>query len=298
MTFQPVERSRSVGRYAPSPTGDLHLGNLRTALAAWEACRRDGGIFILRIEDIDGPRTVPGSEERMLEDLRWLGIDWDEGPDVGGPAGPYRQSERSSLYQEALDVLRSRELTYLCTCNRRDLREASAPHGPVSGLMAPDGPIYSGRCRHADPARQRAHALGAAVRFRVDADPLITFDDLTLGRQVADLPRLSGDFIVRRRDGLWAYQLACAVDDGLMGVTHVVRGQDLLLSTPRQMAILHALGLPFPRYSHIPLLADAQGRRMSKRDGSCSLRRLREQGLSPAQVRRHIMESQVIAPRS
>ncbi len=285
----PLPRSRPVGRYAPSPTGELHLGNLRTAFAAWESIRRVGGIFILRVEDIDRPRTVPGAEARMLDDLRWLGIDWDEGPDMGGPAGPYRQSERDEIYAAALDRLDALGLIYRCTCSRKDLREASAPHGP-------EGPVYPGTCRAADPAAQAAHPAGAAWRFRVDRARIIEFTDRRLGPRRYDLAAVSGDFIVRRRDGLWAYQLACAVDDALMGVTEVVRGEDLLDSTPRQLAILRALGLPEPTYEHVPLVVDAAGARMCKRDGSCSIRALRERGMSPSDARALIMAQPLAEP--
>lgn len=287
MPLNPLIRRQPAGRYAPSPTGDLHLGNLRTALLAWEQCRAMGGVFILRIEDIDAPRNVPDSEARLLEDLRWLGLDWDEGPDMGGPAGSYRQSERSVIYEAALAELDRRGMTYLCTCSRKDLREASAPHGP-------EGTIYPGTCRSCDPAAQRAHPSGAAVRYRIDSAPMVEFDDLFMGRQAFDLRELSGDFVVRRRDGLWAYQLACAVDDALMGVTHVIRGADLVTSTPRQIAILRALGLPVPQYGHVPLVADAAGARMSKRDGSASLRELRRNGISPEQARELILHQRLL----
>lgn len=306
LALTPIPRDRPVGRYAPSPTGDLHLGNLRTALLAWRQIRDLGGIFILRIEDVDAPRTVAGSEERMIDDLRWLGLDWDEGPDIGGPAGPYRQSERSTIYQAALDQLDRAGLTYLCTCSRKDLQrfierdatsppgtsseptEASAPHGN-------EGPAYPGRCREADPDRQRAHPLGAAIRFRVDAAPRIEFNDEVAGFQYYDLTTLSGDFVIRRRDGLWAYQLACAVDDALMGVTHVLRGEDLITSTPRQIAIIRALGLPEPRYAHVPLVLDERGQRMCKRDGSCSLRTMREAGVPPEAARAAILGARITA---
>lgn len=287
--LSPIRRSRPVGRYAPSPTGDLHFGNLKAALDAWEHCRTLNGIFILRIEDIDTPRTVEGCEARMIEDLRWLGIDWDEGPDVGGPAGPYRQSERTGLYERALQQLNEANLTYLCTCSRKDLREASAPH------EAPDS-AYPGICRDKPASVQRRQEGGAATRFRIASNEYsrghaatqIEFMDERLGPQVFDLARLCGDFIVRRRDGLWAYQLACALDDALMGVTHVVRGEDLIDSTPRQIALLRALGLPVPAYHHIPLLIDAEGQRLSKRGGSDSIRELRRRGLLPDDVREMI----------
>jgi len=285
--LRPVARAGVVGRFAPSPTGDLHLGNLRTAMVAHEQCRRRGGLFIMRIEDLDAPRNVPGSESRILEDLRWLGLDWDEGPDSGGPAGPYRQSERSVIYETALKTLEASGRIYYCTCSRRDLREASAPQGP-------EGPVYPGTCRGLDSGAQRAHPAGAAARFVVETDPVVEFHDLLLGPQRFDLRTVCGDFVVRRRDGLWAYQLACAVDDALMGVTHVVRGADLLSSTPRQIAIMRALGLPVPQYMHVPLVADADGLRMSKRDGSLSVRALRDRGLTPEEVRRLIFESPLL----
>lgn len=283
----PIPRNRPVARYAPSPTGDLHLGNLSTALRAWEACRRMDGIFILRIEDIDTPRTVPGAEARMIDDLAWLGLDWDEGPDLGGPAGPYRQSERVHLYAAALERLGAAGMTYPCICSRKDLREASAPHGP-------EGSAYTGACRTREAAELETHPAGAAIRLRLDRAlglpegaprAIVEFQDESCGWGRYDLARLCGDFIIRRRDGLWAYQLACALDDALMGVTHVLRGADLLESTPRQIAVLRALGFPVPRYRHIPLVADAEGRRLSKRDGSQSLAELRRRGLTPQDVR-------------
>jgi glutamyl-tRNA synthetase len=328
-SLQPYPRDRPVGRYAPSPTGELHLGNLRTALEAWADCRRRGGIFIMRIEDIDRPRTVPDAEARILDDLRWLGIDWDEGPGsagvppasdpshppaaggrsdspnpapaavgagglLSGPAGPYRQSERSHIYGAALRELDARGLTYLCTCSRKDLREASAPHDePPHATGAEtnvsEGPIYPGTCRNADATVLRAHPSGAALRFRVDRDPIVEFNDLRLGPQRFDLRDLCGDFIIRRRDGLWAYQFACAVDDALMGVTHVWRGEDLLSSTPRQIAVLRALDLAIPQYGHLPLVIDESGARMCKRDGSCSIQSWRASGITPAEARGRIL---------
>lgn len=273
-----------MGRYAPSPTGDLHPGNLRTALLAWEDCRRRGGVFILRIEDIDLPRNVPGSEERMIEDLRWLGVDWDEGPDLGGPAGPYRQSERFETYEAALERLACAGLVYVCRCSRKDLREASAPHGP-------DGVIYPGTCRPAEPVPLDLSQVGeASIRFRIPDDlTMVEFEDARLGPQRFDLRDLSGDFVIKRRDGLWAYQFACAVDDALMGVTRVVRGEDLLTSSPRQIALIRALGWTPPKYEHVPLVMDESGKRMSKRDGSISLRTLRQAGRTPQELRSDIM---------
>jgi glutamyl-tRNA synthetase len=280
--LEPVPRDRPVCRYAPSPTGDLHLGNLRTALLAHQDCRARGGVFILRIEDIDAPRTIAGSEQHILDDLQWLGLDWDEGPDVGGAAGPYRQSERGDIYEAALVQLTRDGATYPCICSRKDLHEASAPHGP-------EGPVYPGICRAADPGELRAHPAGAAVRFRIGSDPVVSFTDLRLGPQKFNLATLCGDFVIRRRDGLWAYQLACAVDDALMGVTHALRGEDLLTSTPRQIALMRAMGWEPPQYGHVPLVRDATGKRMSKRDGSQSLRQLREAGVSQSEARQQIL---------
>jgi glutamyl-tRNA synthetase len=262
---------------------------LRTAVAAWRDCHALGGTFILRIEDIDAPRVVPGSEQQIIDDLHWLGIDWDEGPDVGGPAGPYRQSERSQLYAAAMEFLREQGLVYPCRCSRKDLRgAASAPHGP-------EGPMYPGTCR---PENGNAPVEGEEVawRFRVDRDPVIEFTDAQLGAQKVDLRQASGDFVVRRRDGLWAYQLACAVDEGLMGVTRVVRGADLLASTPRQIAILRALGLAVPVYRHLPLMLDERGEKMSKRDGSQGVRELTQRGMRREDIMSALATSQRSSP--
>ena len=281
-SLAPVVRTGEVGRYAPSPTGDLHLGNLSTACAAWEDCRGRSGVFILRIEDIDGPRNVAGSEARILDDLRWLGIDWDEGPDLGGPAWPYRQSERDGVYLAALQALIAASLVYPCTCSRRDLQgDAAAPHGP-------EGPIYPGTCSGSRMEPDASMPTGAALRFRVDCDPIMTIEDEAMGPHEFDLRTLCGDFVIRRRDGLWAYQFACAVDDALMGVTRVVRGADLLTSAPRQVALMRALGWKPPRYCHVPLLLDEQGNRMSKRDGSQTITRWRDEGVTPQQARQRL----------
>ena len=278
----PLVRAGGVGRYAPSPTGDLHLGNLSTALAAWEDCRTRNATFIMRIEDVDSPRNVAGAEQRILDDLRWLGIDWDEGPDVGGPAGPYRQSERDRIYLAALEALIAADLVYPCTCSRRDLQgDAAAPHGP-------EGPVYPGTCSARRIEQGAPLPAGASLRFRVDRDPIIRIDDEAMGAHDFDLRALCGDFVIRRRDGLWAYQFVCAVDDALMGITRVVRGADLLTSAPRQVALMRALGWAPPRYRHVPLLLDEQGNRMSKRDGSQTMALWREQGVTPHQARQRL----------
>ncbi len=270
------------GRYAPSPTGSLHLGNARTALLAWLQIRALKGTFILRIEDLDRPRTVRGATEAILSELRWLGLDWDEGPDVGGSFGSYLQSERSDLYEDALARLRAKGLVYECFCSRAEVAAAaSAPHGPQD-----DGPRYPGTCRalSADAlAARRAGRRQSALRFLVEPGT-VAFEDGLKGKVEVELAQAMGDFVVRRADGLHAYQLAVAVDDALMGVTHVLRGDDLLLSTPRQLRLLEALGLAAPRYAHVPLLLDAQGHRLCKRNGDLTLSALRAQGARPERV--------------
>lgn len=269
------------GRYAPSPTGDLHLGNARTALVAWLAARSRGGTFLLRVEDLDPPRVVSGAEAAILEDLRWLGLDWDEGPDTGGAHAPYRQSERSGRYLEALRALADAGRLYACTCSRAELRGLlSAPHGP--GV---DGPRYPGTCRdrdiafdlHADPdARVRRPAL----RFRADSAGPVRIEDAVFGELVEDVAESVGDFIVRRSDGLFTYQLAVTVDDAAMGVNQVVRGADLLHSTARQALLLQALGAEVPKYGHVPLVLDSAGERLAKRERPVSVAAVRSAGVA------------------
>jgi glutamyl-tRNA synthetase len=255
------------GRFAPSPSGDLHLGGARTALAAWLAARRDGGEFLVRIEDIDRPRVLPGMEVRILEDLWWLGLDWD--------GEPLRQSERLSLYDAALERLRERELVYPCFCSRADVaRAASAPHAPV--------PAYSGACRGlpaAEAERRLAAGARASLRFRAPGRELC-FEDGVHGQVCGR----SDDFVVRRSDGLHAYQLAVVVDDSAQAVEEVVRGDDLLDSTPRQLLLYEALGAQPPHFAHVPLMLGPDGRRLAKRHGSISVRGLREAGVSPRRL--------------
>jgi glutamyl-tRNA synthetase len=251
------------------------VGNARTALLAWLQARSIGAAFILRMEDIDVPRVVPGAEDKILEDLRWLGLDWDEGPDVGGPFGPYRQSERTALFVEAQDRLLQEQRAYPCTCSRAEVQRASsAPHGPQD-----DGPRYPGTCRNGPGAPGRK----PAIRFRVEEGPL-TFVDGFHGPQSFDVAGSVGDFVIRRADGLFAYQLAVAVDDARMGITHVLRADDLLTSTPRQILLLQALGKPVPSYFHVPLVVGADGQRLQKRDRGITIASLREQGASAAAV--------------
>jgi glutamyl-tRNA synthetase len=269
------------GRYAPSPTGDLHLGNLRTALLAWLFARVAGGQFVLRIEDLDQPRVRPHATERMLADLRWFGLDWDEGPDVGGPCSPYTQSERLDIYRSLLQRLHEAGLVYPCYCTRAEIaRVASAPHGN-------EGPRYPGTCRQLTEAQRRqqeASGRRPSLRFRVDDERIVSFTDLLAGPVRQHVQQEVGDFILCRSDGIFAYQFAVVVDDALMHLNQIVRGADLLASTPRQILLYEALGFPIPTFAHVPLVLDEQGHRLSKRAESAGLAPLRAAGLTPAQV--------------
>jgi glutamyl-tRNA synthetase len=271
------------GRFAPSPTGALHLGNARTALLAWLHARAAGGAFVMRVEDLDFGRVRPGIMQTQLDELRWLGLDWDEGPDVDGPHAPYVQSERGALYDDALRRLAERGLLFECTCSRRDIAAAaSAPHA------GEEGPRYPGMCRErlVDPtvASLLAHGRAqVALRMRVEPGEAC-FADLLMGRCCYDPSAETGDFVVRRKDGAAAYQLAVVVDDDAMRITHVVRGGDLLSSTARQILLYRALGIPEPRFLHVPLMLGEDGERLAKRHGSVSLADLRARGVAPARV--------------
>jgi glutamyl-tRNA synthetase len=234
----------------------------------------------MRVEDLDGPRVRPGLEARILDELRWLGLDWDEGPDVGGPLGPYRQSERSGRYAAALDRLRAAGLAYPCFCSRAEIAQASqAPHA------SDEGPRYPGTCRDLpEPERAaRAARRAPAWRFRVPAGP-VSFDDGVHGPCSFDVAATVGDFVVARADGVASYQLAVALDDAAMEITDVVRGDDLLPSTARQILLYRAMGLPLPRFAHVPLVVGDDGERLAKRHGAPSLGELRERGVDPAAV--------------
>ncbi len=272
------------GRYAPSPTGRIHLGNARTALAAWLSVRSAGGSMVWRLEDLDGPRVVPGMADAALEDLAWLGLDWDEGPGAGGPCAPYRQSERTGHYERVLARLAEAGRLFPCRVSRRDLQEiASAPHG-ASGL--PPYPIsLRPAALQADwfSRHQNDPAPDAALRFRVDGEPVV-FEDAVYGR-IEECVELSvGDFVLKRRDGCYAYQLAVVADDLDMGITEVVRGADLLDSTARQIQLFRALGAPLPRFAHVPLVVNDRGEKLSKRDDALCLRALREAGVQPEAI--------------
>jgi glutamyl-tRNA synthetase len=232
---------------------------------------------VLRVEDIDRPRVVAGAETRQLDDLRWLGLDWDEGPDVGGPAGPYRQSERGDRYEAALDALARRGLLYRCDCSRAEIgRVASAPH------PGDDGPRYAGTCRELG-MRERRWKRPPATRLRVPAGEVIV-EDVLQGTVRQDVAAAVGDFVLRRGDGVFAYQLAVVVDDLAMGITEVVRGADLLSSTPRQVLLARLLGGTPPRYAHLPLVVDAGGERLAKRGGGVAVREQRDAGVVPGRL--------------
>jgi glutamyl-tRNA synthetase len=273
------------GRYAPSPTGAIHLGNARTALLAWLDARTRGDAFVMRVEDLDRARVHDGDEARLLDDLRWLGLDWDEGPDLpalGGPAGPYRQSERQHLYDAAVDRLLAAGRAFPCACSRADVaRAASAPHADDD-----EGPRYAGTCRGKPAAeiaaRAAAQGRAPAIRFDGRGEP-IAFVDVVRGEVAAEAAGVD-DFVIRRADGTAAYQLAVVVDDAAMGVTRVVRGDDLLRSTPRQLALFAALGLPAPAFAHVPLVLAPGGERMAKRTRPTSVADLRARGVAPETV--------------
>ena len=271
------------GRFAPSPTGEVHLGNIWTALWVWVHARQQHGAVVLRVEDLDPDRSRPALAAQQLADLRWLGLDWDEGPDRGGEYGPYVQSERQREYDLAFAALAARDLVYPCYCTRAELRAvASAPHaGETSGR-------YPGTCRTLDAdERARRTASGRVPAWRVrlpDHPTLIRFDDLCQGTVEEDVALVAGDFVVRRADGVYAYQLAVVVDDGLMQISDVLRGADLLSSTARQIWLHRLFGYKEPRFGHVPLLIDRDGHRLSKRQASMSVAHLRESGVQPQEI--------------
>jgi glutamyl-tRNA synthetase len=258
-----------LGRYAPSPTGDLHLGNARTALIAWLWARAAGGRFLLRFEDLDAARVRRGCAEEQAGSLAWLGLDWD--------GEPVAQSQRGELYDAAIERLRERGVLYECFCSRADVRRAaSAPHGP-------DGPLYTGVCRDlsaSERAQRRSRGREPSLRARMEG--AVAFRDDLAGPQSETLEVATGDIVLRRSDGVVAYQLAVVVDDAAQGVTHVVRGADLLDSTARQLQLYQLLGLePVPGHAHVPLLLGPDGERLSKRHGAVGLAELRAQGADP-----------------
>ncbi|MGA2964654.1 MAG: tRNA glutamyl-Q(34) synthetase GluQRS [Terriglobales bacterium] len=267
------------GRLAPSPTGLLHVGHARTFWIAAQRALEHRGTLIFRNENLDPQRSRPEFARAMMEDLRWLGIRWSEGPDCGGFYGAYSQSERRAHYLEAWRRLREGGFLYPCRCSRKDLAQAaSAPND------ADDEPVYPGTCRERHDVSKFAEPAGLNWRFRVPDGEALEFTDLNLGRQRYVAGTDFGDFLVWRRDDVPAYQLAVVVDDAAMRITEVVRGEDLLKSTARQLLLLRSLGLAAPDYFHCELVRDAAGVRLAKRHDALSIRHLRETGMTPEKV--------------
>ena len=288
------------GRLAPSPTGALHLGNARTFLIAWLSVRSRGGSLLLRMEDLDHPKVKPTAAQQALDDLRWLGMDWDEGPDVGGPHEPYVQTARIERYAAALEQLRGQGLVYPCVCSRQDVESGqSAPHASEDGLY------YPGTCRGRfasyteaaatlPPGRLPAwrFAVGRRLLKGLGTDPnegdlldsTVAFEDGFHGWQREDVARATGDFVIARHPLGAGYMLAVVVDDADMGVNEVLRGDDLMPATHRQLLLYRTLGLTPPRFVHVPLVVSGEGRRLAKRHGDTRIASLRQRGLRPSQV--------------
>lgn len=259
------------GRFAPSPSGRMHLGNLWSCLLAWLSARSAGGGMVLRLEDLDPDRCRMEYCDQVMRDLEWLGLDWD--------GQPVYQSQRTEAYAQAFRTLEERGLIYPCYCTRAERLAASAPHRS-DGIV-----LYDGRCRRLSPGEREVLAATRRPAWRVQVpEKTITFCDFCQGEYKEELKTDCGDFILRRSDGVYAYQLAVVVDDGAMGVTQVVRGRDLLDSTPRQLWLQEALGLPHPAYGHVPLLLAPDGRRLAKRDRDLELSQLQERYTAPELV--------------
>jgi glutamyl-tRNA synthetase len=275
-------------RFAPSPTGSLHLGNARTALFNWIVARQSKGSMVLRIEDTDVEREQEGSEAGIFEDLRWLGLDWDEGPDRGGPFGPYRQSERAEVYRRAAERLLAAGRAYRCFCTDEEIERERAEQREAPGRAR-----YSGRCRRIPEGEAAARAASGAthaIRFRVlpdhpSLDDLsVVFEDRLRGRIEVQATELE-DFVLLRRDGRATYNFAVVVDDAEMEITLVVRGDDHVSNTPRQVLLFRALGRPLPQFAHLPMVRGPDGERLSKRHGATSVSEYRRRGYTPAGLR-------------
>ena len=261
------------GRFAPSPSGRMHLGNVFTALVSWLSAKKQGGKWILRIEDLDPQRSRLEYARQIEDDLQWLGLDWDEGGTDGrGDHGPYMQSQRSGLYEKALEKLKATGLTYPCSCTRADIMATQAPHESDGRV------VYAGTCRPERLGGKTKEAEGTIKATRLFVpDREIAFTDRLYGRKSVNLSTHCGDFVLQRADGAWAYQLAVVVDDAMMGVEEVVRGSDLLLSSAQQIYLYRLLGLEPPEFAHVPLLCNEAGQRLSKRDKSLSMETLRKE---------------------
>jgi glutamyl-tRNA synthetase len=271
-------------RFAPAPSGSLHVGNVRTGLFSWAYARHTGGAFVLRIEDTDASRVTEEAFQGVMDSLRWLGIDWDEGPDVGGPHAPYRQSQRMEIYRETTERLLSQGDAYPCYCTEEELEARRQ-----AALARKQAWRYDGRCRDLTAAERtafEAEGRSHVVRFRMPEREWVTHD-LVKGEvrwQAGDL----ADFVLVRADGSPLFLLAVAVDDLLMGITHVIRGDDLLASAPRNAAVIQALGGDPPRYAHVPQVNGPDGKPLSKRHGSTSVEAFREQGVLPEALMNHL----------
>lgn len=271
-----------VGRLAPSPTGALHLGNARTFMIAWLNVRSQGGKLVLRMEDLDHPKNKAGADRQALEDLRWLGFDWDEGPDIGGANGPYVQTRRIEIYRQAVTKLSECGLAYPCICTRRDIDAGqSAPH---EGEML----HYKGTCRNRfktySEALLAANGRLPAWRFNTGTSAPIQINDLFAGKYEQDVAKYCGDFVLARDADGAGYMLASVLDDAAMGITEIVRGDDLLPATPAQILIANALKLPIPSYIHVPLVVGSDGKRLAKRHGDTKISTYREAGVKPEQI--------------
>jgi len=280
-----VSQSRITTRFAPSPTGELHLGNARTALFSWLFARHHGGRFVLRIEDTDTERSKDIYTQALISDLRWMGLEWDAGPGRAGSGEEYHQSRRGAVYARHSATLESRGLTYPCYCTPLELDLSRKAQ-----LAAGRPPRYAGTCRElAAEARVRKSAQGISptTRFRVPTGRIVEFDDMVHGAQRFASDDI-GDFIIRRADGSAAFFFSNAIDDAEMGITHVLRGEDHLTNTPRQLLVLEALGLRAPTYGHLSLLVGADGAPLSKRHGATSVREFRERGYLPAALANHL----------
>ena len=264
-------------RFAPAPSGSIHVGNVRTGLFSWAFARHHGGAFVLRVEDTDSSRVTEEAYHGVMDSLRWLGIDWDEGPDVGGPHGPYRQSQRMEIYRETVERLRTQGDAYACYCTESELEQRRA-----AAMARGEPPGYDGRCRaltERERAGFEAEGRPAAIRFAMpEAEHVV--HDLVKG-EVRWASGQLRDFVLMRSDGTPVFLLAVAVDDLLMGITHVIRGDDLLASAPRNAAVIEALGGTPPAYAHVPQVNGSDGKPLSKRHGSTSVEAFREHGVLP-----------------
>lgn len=270
---------KPVGRFAPSPTGFMHLGNVWAALLAWLSVKSQNGTMILRVEDLDPDRSKPHFTERIVSDMKWLGLDWDEGPQLGGDFGPYNQDQRRHIYESALKALQDRGMVYPCFCTRKELRAASAPHRE-DGVF-----IYNGKCKHLSQEALDEGLKNKRHAFRIGVpDKVYKFTDLNYGPYEQNLAKDCGDFVLSRGDGVHAYQLAVVVDDALMGVDTVVRGCDLIDSSPRQIFLHEMLGFDAPQFGHVPLLKGEDAQRLSKRHESLDLAYLRDNGWTAQEI--------------